>query len=449
MSGVVRYSHAGICRLSFRVNLRPSRTLYSMSAQNPPRGPVLSAVLGFVAFSAIAAVLVTASMTPMIAVSSVTAQSAIGIFNNLPSYISIGKLPGPNTIYAMDAGKEVPVATIFDENRQQVAWADISQAAKDAAVDGEDRRFYSHGGVDITGIIRAALSGIGAGGGGSQQGASTISQQLVKNLFIQQALQAPTLKEQNAQIKPADAFTLDRKLKEAKLAISLEKKYSKQTILLAYLNIAPFGGTTYGIEAAAQRYYGIDASKLTPVQSATLIAIVQNPNSKAPTGPAGYAANTPRRNDILGQMYAAKHITRPRSTPASRSSSRPRRSRTRRRARVARPPSTTPSSGARTSRRSTRRSPRSVRQSPSAQANWKIGGYKIYTTLDVNLQAQAQAVENEWVPPTPAHHGHRWRHRLGAGRHGRHPRDGARTVASTRVSKGGGARHHRHQLQRR
>ena len=105
-----------------------------MSAQISPRGPILSAVLGLVAFSAIAAVLVTASMTPVIAVSSVTAQSAIGIFNNLPTYISIGKLPGPNTIYAVNAGKEVPVATIFDENRQQVAWSKISQAAKDAAV---------------------------------------------------------------------------------------------------------------------------------------------------------------------------------------------------------------------------------------------------------------------------------------------------------------------------
>jgi membrane peptidoglycan carboxypeptidase len=112
-----------------------------MSAQNTPRGPMLPAVLGMIAFSAVAAVLVTASVTPMIAVSSVTAQSAIGIFNNLPSYISIGKLPGPNTIYALSAGKEVPVATIFDENRQQVAWDKISTAAKNATVDGEDRRF--------------------------------------------------------------------------------------------------------------------------------------------------------------------------------------------------------------------------------------------------------------------------------------------------------------------
>src|SRR3978361_1159050 len=190
MSGVAMYSQIGICRLSFRVGLRPSRTLYPMSAQIPPRGRVLSAVLGLIAFSAIAAVLVTASVTPMIAVSSVTAQSAIGIFNNLPTYISIGKLPGPNTIYAKSAGKDVPVATIFDENRQQVTWDKISDNAKYAAVDGEDRRFYTHGGVDVTGIVRAALSGLGANSG-SQQGASTIAQQLVKNLQIQTALQDP------------------------------------------------------------------------------------------------------------------------------------------------------------------------------------------------------------------------------------------------------------------
>jgi membrane peptidoglycan carboxypeptidase len=368
-----------------------------MSAQNSPRGPILPAVLGLVAFSAIAAVLVTASMTPVIAVSSVTAQSAIGIFNNLPTYISIGKLPGPNTIYALSAGKEVPVATIFDENRQQVAWDKISTAAKDAAVDGEDRRFYSHGGVDLTGIVRAALSGLGAGTG-SQQGASTISQQLVKNLFIQEALQLPTLKQQAAAIQEADAFTLDRKLKEAKLAISLEKKYSKQDILLAYLNIAPFGGTTYGIEAAAQRYYGESAAKLTAVQAATLIAIVQNPNQKAPTGKAGYAANTPRRNDILGQMYSAGNITKAQLDAGTK----------------------------------VVESAKTVENVPPAQGctaaiddaqfwcayiktlvpdltalgttkaerakNWQIGGYKLYTTLDVNLQAEAQAVETAWVP---------------------------------------------------
>ncbi len=358
---------------------------------------MLSAVLGIVAFSAIAGILVTAAVTPVIAVSSVAAQGAIGIFNNLPTYISIGKLPGPNTIYANQGGTPVPVATIFDENRQQVAWSQISQAAKDAAIDGEDRRFYSHGGVDVSGIIRAALSGLG-NSTGSQQGASTIAQQLVKNLFIQQALQQPTTPEQKDGINAADAFTLDRKLKEAKLAISLEKKYTKKEVLLAYLNIAPFGGTTYGIEAAAQRYYGESASKLTAVQAATLIAIVQNPNSKAPVNKAGYAANTSRRNDILQQMYSAKHITQAQLTAG-----------------LAVTESATtiknipPAQGCQAAVANTgfwcayvsqlyKTLPALGSTVAQREANWKIGGYKIYTTLNLDLQNQAQAIENEWVP---------------------------------------------------
>ena len=361
---------------------------------------MLSAVLGFIAFSAIAGLLVTALVTPFIAVSSVTAQSAIGIFNNLPTYISIGQLPGPNTIYANDNGKPVQIATIFDENRQQVPWNEISQAAKDAAIDAEDRRFYSHGGVDVTGIIRAALSGLGSSG--SQQGASTIAQQLVKNLFIQEALQLPTLKEQNAAINEADAFTLARKLKEAKLAISLEKKYTKKEVLLAYLNIAPFGGTTYGIEAASQRYYGIPASKLNAVQSATLMAIVQNPNSKAPISKAGYAANTSRRNDILGQMLSAGHISKATYNAGIA---------TKETAKTIQ--NIPPKQGCSAAIANTgfwcayiniiyKQLPALGATVAQREANWKIGGYKIYTSLDLNLQNAAQAVESQYVPSTSA-----------------------------------------------
>ncbi|HMH57756.1 MAG TPA: transglycosylase domain-containing protein [Galbitalea sp.] len=370
-----------------------------MTASIPPDGRVLPTVFGIIATSVIAGVLVTASLTPMIAVSSVAAQGAIGIFNNLPSYISLGELPGPNTIYAEDNGAPVAVATVFDENRQQVPWDQISQAVKDATVDGEDRRFYSHGGVDVTGIIRAALSGV-IGSSSTQQGASTIAQQLVKNLSIQEALQLPTVKQQQAGIQAADAFTLARKLKEAKLAVSLEKKYTKQQILLSYMNVAPFGGTTYGIQAAAQRYYGEDASKLTVVQAATLIAIVQSPNVRAPVNTAGYAANKVRRNDILQQMYIAQSITQKQLTAALNT---PDSAKT-----IKNIPPTEGCTSAvddaqfwceyvqtlvpsLTSLGST---------TAEREANWKVGGYKIYTSLDVNLQAQAQAVENEWVPAT-------------------------------------------------
>lgn len=359
---------------------------------------MLSAVLGFIAFSAIAGLLVTALVTPFIAVSSVTAQSAIGIFNNLPTYISIGKLPGPNIIYANDNGKPVQIATIFDENRQQVPWNEISQAAKNAAIDAEDRRFYSHGGVDVTGIIRAALSGLGSTG--SQQGASTIAQQLVKNLFIQQALQLPTLKQQNAAIEQADAFTLARKLKEAKLAISLEKKYTKRQVLLAYLNIAPFGGTTYGIEAAAERYYGTTAAKLTNVQAATLMAIVQNPNSKSPTSASGYASNTSRRDDILGQMLSAGHITQTQYDNAIK---------VKESAKTIQ--NIPPKQGCSAAIANTgfwcayiniiyKELPALGATVAQREANWKIGGYKIYTSLNLNLQDAAQSVMSQYVPST-------------------------------------------------
>jgi membrane peptidoglycan carboxypeptidase len=382
-----------------RVALRLLANAGWVSVSTRPRGSIASIVFVIVSLSVVAGVLVTAGVTPMIAVSNAVAQSAVGIFDNLPSYISIGTLPGPDTIYAEDAGTPVPVATVFDENRQQVPWDQVSQAVKDATVDGEDRRFYSHGGVDVTGIIRAALSGI-TGSSGTQQGASTIAQQLVKNLSIQEALQLPTVKQQQAAINAADAFTLDRKLKEAKLAISLEKKYSKQQILLAYMNVAPFGGTTYGIEAAAERYYGEDASKLTVVQAATLIAIVQNPNVRAPVDKAGYAANKVRRNDILQQMYIAHDITQAQLTAALNT---PDSAKT-----IKNIPPTEGCTSAvddaqfwceyvqtlvpsLTSLGSTK---------AEREANWKVGGYKVYTSLDVKAQAQAQAAENEWVPAT-------------------------------------------------
>jgi membrane peptidoglycan carboxypeptidase len=372
-----------------------------MSAQNPPRRGVFAAILGTLAFSAFAGILVTALVTPAIAVASVTAQSGIGIFNNLPTYIEIGTQAAQNKIYAKSNGKEVQIATIFNENRQEVSWDNVSQYAKDAAVDGEDRRFYSHGGVDPTGVLRAVISNAS---GASTQGASTIAQQLVKNILIQNALQiqkstpAATAAAQKAGIAAAEATTLDRKLKEMKLAISLEKKYTKNQVLLAYLNIAPFNGTTYGIESAAERFYGVHAKDLNIVQSATIMAIVQEPNTRAPIDAAGYAQNTVRRNHILQAMEAAGDITQAQSTAAQA---------------VVESPTTvkniTPNNGCiaaidnsnwfcdyvtklvpqLTSLGST--------QSQRTQ-NWARGGYDLYTTLNLNLQAVAQKTVSQYAP---------------------------------------------------
>jgi membrane peptidoglycan carboxypeptidase len=372
-----------------------------MSAQNPPRRGVFAAILGTIAFSAFAGILVTALVTPAIAVASVTAQSGIGIFNNLPTYIEIGTQAAQNKIYAKSKGKEVQIATIFNENRQEVNWDNVSQYAKDAAVDGEDRRFYSHGGVDPTGVLRAVISNAS---GASTQGASTIAQQLVKNILIQNALQiqkstpAATAAAQKAGIAAAEATTLDRKLKEMKLAISLEKKYTKNQVLLAYLNIAPFNGTTYGIESAAERYYGIHAKDLDIVQSATIMAIVQEPNTRAPINAAGYVQNTIRRNHILQAMQAAGDITKAQSTAAQA---------------VVESPTTvkniTPNNGCIAAIDNsnwfcdyvTKLVPQltslGATQSQRTQ-NWARGGYDLYTTLNLDLQSVAQKTVSKYVP---------------------------------------------------
>jgi membrane peptidoglycan carboxypeptidase len=372
-----------------------------MSVQDPPRRGVFTAIIGILAFSVISGILVTALVAPAIAVVSVGAQSGIGIFNNLPTYIEIGTQAAQNKIYAKSNGKEVQIATIFKQNRQEVGWDDVSQYAKDAAVDGEDRRFYSHGGVDPTGVVRAIINNAS---GASTQGASTIAQQLVKNILIQNALQiqkstpAATLAAQKAGIAAAQATTLNRKLKEIKLAISLEKKYTKDQVLLAYLNIAGFNGTTYGIESAAERYYGIHAKDLDIVQSATIMAIVQKPTARAPINEAGYAQNTIRRNHILQAMEAAGDITKAQSAAAQA---------------VVESPKTvkniSPNNGCIAAANNakwfcdyvTKLIPEltslGATKSQRTQA-WDRGGYDLYTTLNLDLAAVAQRTVSQFVP---------------------------------------------------
>ncbi|WP_188510423.1 transglycosylase domain-containing protein [Conyzicola nivalis] len=276
-----------------------------MSAQNSRPKGVLSGVLGMFGFSVIAGVLVTVMVTPALAVTGVTASNGIGIFDSLPEFIEIGKQPQRNEIFAVNGvnpdGTRIytPVAQVYSQNRQEVEWDGVSQFLKDATVAGEDRRFYEHGGVDLQGVIRAAVGNVS---GGDTSGASTLSMQLVKNIYIQEALLLPTEEDRDKGVAEAQAGTFDRKIKEMKLAIGLEKKYSKDEILLAYLNIAGFGGNNYGIQSAAQRYYGVSAADVTLAQAASLIAIVQEPGARGLDSAENYQNNKDRRDVILRNM---------------------------------------------------------------------------------------------------------------------------------------------------
>jgi len=269
----------------------------------------VGAFVGFVGFSVLAGLLVTIGVTPAIAVAGVTTTSTIGVFESLPEYIEIGDLPQRNELYAYQGGKSVHFATVYDQNRQELQYDQISDQLKNAAIDGEDKRFWDHGGVDMTSLVRAGVGSV-AGGLGESGGGSTLTMQLVRNIKMQQALELPTEKERLKAYNEATETTIPRKLEEMKLAIGLAKKYSKKEILTGYLNIAYFGDQTYGVQAAAQHYYNKSATDLTPAEAASILAIVQSPNTRNLASEKNYAANQARRDVILKSMYAQKHLTK-------------------------------------------------------------------------------------------------------------------------------------------
>lgn len=146
-----------------------------------------------------------------------------------------------------------------DQKRTVIDLSAIAPAAVQATIAIEDKDFYKHGGVKIVSIVRAAVNNVlgrRAGGGG----ASTLTQQLIKNTIV------------------GNEHSYFRKLKEAILAIQLEKKYSKDEIIKMYLNDIPYGSTNYGIEAASQSYFHKKASELSLAESATLAALIQAPS---------------------------------------------------------------------------------------------------------------------------------------------------------------------------
>ncbi|AGW42334.1 penicillin-binding protein [Leifsonia xyli subsp. cynodontis DSM 46306] len=357
--------------------------------------------------SAVVGLLVTAAVTPAIAVTGMAANNSIGIFEGLPEYLQIGQLAQPTTIYAKNAdGSDVALATFYSQNRLPVAFDQISQSAKDAAIAGEDPRFYTHGGVDIQGTMRGVLSTVSGGG---VQGGSSITQQYVKNVLLQKCEAMPVkTKDQKAKyqdcVDDSTGITPDRKIKEMKYAIGLEKKYPKDEILVGYLNIAGFGGSVYGIEAAARYYYNTTAAALTPAQAASLIAIVNepsglkldNPDSASNGAANGYAKNKERRDYILGKMYEYKKLTKAQYDEA-----------------VETPiqPVITPSSrGCQTAggaayfcdyvQRIILNETTFGKDEDSRAANFNRGGYKIYTSLDVDLQRTAEETLASYVPQT-------------------------------------------------
>jgi len=272
--------------------VKPSRVSPETAGLPPYRrtlAGVVGGLVGLVVLSVIAGLLVVAPLTPVIAISGHAASRAVSMFDGMPSYLAIDRLMLPTTIYARDpaTGQDTELTSFYDQNRVPVSFDQVAPVMYDAILASEDPRYYQHGGVDIFGTTRALIRNAQ---GGAVQGGSSISQQYVKNVLVQRCERDAIATETQTRDEVLRACWLDateasgaegyeRKLQEIRYAVQVEKEYSKNDILLGYLNIANFGGTTYGIEAAARYYFSTTAANLTLVQAATLAGIVQNPNT--------------------------------------------------------------------------------------------------------------------------------------------------------------------------
>jgi membrane peptidoglycan carboxypeptidase len=260
-------------------------------------GAVLGRVLGYFAASALCGVLAASLIAPAVAAVGFGVSNSITFFDKLPAELTVAP-PSQSTKVLTSDGQ--PIATFFAENRVKVPLDQMSPYIRDAAVAIEDSRFYDHAGIDPQGILRAAISNVTTSG---RQGASTITQQYVTNVINEAYLS----KDRPDEVILSGQKSVGDKLREMKLAIALEKQFSKDQILEGYLNIVFFNRDAYGIEAAARYFFSTTAKDLTLPQAALLAGLVNSPSFYNPA--VNPDKSLARRNQVLGEMLALKKIT--------------------------------------------------------------------------------------------------------------------------------------------
>jgi membrane peptidoglycan carboxypeptidase len=253
-----------------------------------PPHRVLRTVWRLAGTGVVAGVLAALIVFSTLGMLGVSARDGANWFQSVPADLRTPPVPQRSVILAADGSK---IATFYYENRVDVPVGKVAPVMRKAILAIEDSRFYQHGGLDVKGTVRALASNIAAGQ--VTQGGSGITQQYVKNLLVETASNA-------AERESARAATPARKLRELRLAVAMEKRYTKDQILERYLNIAYFGDGAYGVEAAARHYFGRSAASLTLPQAALLAGIVRYPYAYDPTVNPQRA--TERRNTVLARM---------------------------------------------------------------------------------------------------------------------------------------------------
>ncbi|MFE2426598.1 transglycosylase domain-containing protein [Streptomyces sp. NPDC059373] len=261
----------------------------------------------FLGVSVLAGVVLAGIALPAAGALGLSAKGTASEFDSLPGELKRPPLSQRTQILDANGGL---IATVYSRDRQVVSLKNVNKTMQQAIVAIEDSRFYQHGAIDVKGILRALNKN--AQDGGVAQGASTLTQQYVKNVFIEEAGDDPT------KVAQATQQTLGRKIKEMKYAIKLEQELGKDKILENYLNITFFGEQAYGVEAAAKRYFSTSAKNLTLPQSALLAGLVQSPSTYDPINDPVTAKK--RRDTVLQRMADVKDITQAQADAAKKTS---------------------------------------------------------------------------------------------------------------------------------
>jgi penicillin-binding protein 1A len=227
----------------------------------------------------------------------------LNVVDSAPALVKLRPLltGGSSQVFASDGTRLGFIQS--DELRTPVGWGEIPTDLKNATVAIEDQRFYKHDGIDLTGIFRAAVKDIS--NGAALQGGSTITMQLVRNLYL-----------------GGYQRSLKQKIVEAKLAIDYEKRHGKRSILTSYLNSVPYGTvggqTALGVQAAARIFFDKPAGQLDLAQSALLAGLPQAPSQYNPFRDASAARQ--RRNEVLSKMAQLHYISPDQAAAAKRAS---------------------------------------------------------------------------------------------------------------------------------
>ncbi|GGQ60949.1 transglycosylase domain-containing protein [Streptomyces flaveolus] len=251
----------------------------------------------FLGVSVLAGAVLAGIALPAVGALGLAAKGSVESFDELPANLKTPPLSQRTTILDSEGGT---IASVYSRDRTVVGLKDISPYMQKAIVAIEDSRFYQHGAVDLKGVLRALNKN--ARSGGVSEGASTLTQQYVKNVFVEEAGDDPT------KVAQATQQTIGRKIRELKFAIQVEEELGKKRILENYLNITFFGQQAYGVEAAAQRYFSKSAKDLNLQESALLAGIVQSPTRYDPVNDEAEAVK--RRNVVLARMAEVGDISR-------------------------------------------------------------------------------------------------------------------------------------------